>query len=70
MKVLKYVEDIILSRCKAAERYIVYCDELAKFLRKHDIEIMDYDDTSGCESLINPRDSANRILEAIREKEK
>ena len=70
MKVPKYVEDIIWARCHAAERYIVYCCKLSEFLHKHNIEIEDYDDVVGCETLCNPRDSASRVLSAIRAKEK
>ena len=70
MKVPKYVEDIIWARCHAAERYIEKCVELNKFLHKYDIEIEDYDDSVGCETLANPHDSAIRVLKAIRVKEK
>lgn len=70
MKVPKYVEDIIWARCHAAERYIDNCCKLGEFLHKHNIEIEDYDDAVGCETLANPRDSAIRVLLAISEKEK
>lgn len=70
MKVPKYVEDIIWARCRAAERYIDNCVKLNKFLQKHDIEIKSYDDATGCETLSNPYDSAMRVLESIRAKEK
>ena len=70
MKVPKYVEDIIWARCHTAERYIEKCAELNEFLHKYDIEIEDYDDATGCETLANPRDSAIRVLEAIRVKKK
>ena len=65
MKCPKYMSELCIKRAKAAEKFCAYDWEIAEFLDKHHIYVEDYDIHTGCESIVNPRASSNRIIEAI-----
>lgn len=61
------IEQALLKRAEAALEFTVADCAIVKFLDEHNIKVEEYDILMGCESLINPTDSANRIWHAIEE---
>jgi hypothetical protein len=72
MKCPEYVKNALLQRAKAAEKFIKCDTVVVEWLEKNNMVdvVEDYDILTGCESLVNPTDSAKRILEAIENYEK
>lgn len=66
MKIPKYIQVLIDQRERYAIKYVETDYQLSEWLDKHNIMVMDYDIYGGCESIVNPTDSANRIKEAIK----
>lgn len=66
MKIPKYIQVLIDQREKYAIKFVETDYRLAEWLEKGNIMVMEYDIHGGCESLVNPSDSANRIREAIK----
>ena len=69
MKCPKYIRDLCLKRAKAAEKFCSYDWEITNYLDKHHIEVEEYDIHTGCESIVNPRASSYRIIQAIEDYE-
>ena len=67
MKCPEYIKDLCLKRAKAASRFMDYDYEIAQWLKNHNIEVEDYDICTGCESIVNPYPSSDRIIKAIEE---
>lgn len=61
------IEQALLKRAEAAEDFAVADYTVAKFLDEHNIIVEEYDIHMGCESLVNPFSSIDRILDAIKE---
>ncbi len=68
MKVPKYIEIAIRRRAKAAMLLTENDVIISNWCEKNGIELKEYDICGGCESLVNPIASANRILKAIQNK--
>ena len=71
MKCPKYIHKALIQRAKAAEKYLK-CDYIVgKWLEKNGLidDVEEYDIYTGCESIINPFASSNRIYEAILSKD-
>lgn len=69
MKCPKYIKKALDKRAKAAEVFIKQDGIIYDYLEKHKIDVMDYDILTGCESLVNPHSSSQRIYAAILKKE-
>ena len=65
MKCPKYIINALKRRADCASKFIHYDCIIGEFLDKHNIEVEEYDIYGGCESYVNPDDSAARIYEAI-----
>ena len=72
MKCPEYVKNALLQRAKTAGKFIKCDTVVVEWLEKNNMVdvVEDYDILTGCEALVNPTDSAKRILEAIENYEK
>lgn len=68
MDIPKHVEKMIERRAKAAENITDLDLMLAEWLENNDIYVEECDIHGGCEMYANPRDAADRIICAIRDK--
>ena len=69
MKIPKYVEKLIVRRCRLAKELNSTDVKLAHFLERNGIEVEEYDIYGGCEMYVNPDSSSERVREAILLKE-
>lgn len=67
MKCPKYIKDLCYKRAKAASKFMDYDFEIYNWLEDHNIQVEDYDINTGCESIVNPYSSSDRIIKAIEE---
>lgn len=68
MKIPKYIEKLIEKRARLAV-LLNYTDrKLADWLEKNGVGVEGYDIYGGCEMYANPRNSAERIKQAIKDK--
>ena len=68
MKCPKYIEDLCKKRAEYACKFMKCDGEIAKWLEKHNLlsEVEDYDILTGCESIVNPDSSSERIIAVIK----
>lgn len=66
MKCPKYIEDALNKREKAAYMFNHYDWMVSNWCDKHNVPLETYDCYGGCESLVNPSHSTERVLEAIK----
>lgn len=66
MKMPKHVEDLIVKRAKAAATFNESDMELSKWLDEHGVETESCDTHGGVDSIANPWESANRVMNAIK----
>ena len=69
MKIPKYIDELLDRRAKLAELLNSVDCEVTKWIDKHGIEVEDYDYATGYEMYANPYVSADRVREAIKNKE-
>lgn len=67
MKCPTYIKDLCYRRAKAASRFIDYDYKIYEWLEDHNIQVEDFDILTGCESIVNPYASSERIIKAIEE---
>lgn len=67
MKCPKYIKDLCYKRAKAASKFIDYDYKIYEWLEEHDVQVEDFDILTGCESIVNPYASSERIIKAIEE---
>lgn len=67
MKCPKYIKDLCYRRANAAGKFIGYDYKIYEWLEEHNIEVNSYDILTGCESIVNPYSSSDRIIKAIEE---
>ncbi len=67
MQCPKYIKKALKQRADCAYKFSELDAMIADWLEKHNLydQIQDYDICGGCESYVNPYDSAERILEVI-----
>lgn len=68
MEISKSIEYALKQRCKLAIRLIDYCAIIDKFIDENNIDCDSEDYHGGVEIYVNPIDSYERILEAIKNK--
>lgn len=68
MEVPKYIENALKKRAQAAFMYLENDFIIFQWCEKNDVPVEECDILTGCESIVNPADSAMRILNAIRNK--
>lgn len=68
MKIPKHIEYKIDLRARIAKRFWELGLEIDEFCEKHDIEIDSSCDCAGVETICNPKETAEYIKEAIRNK--
>lgn len=68
MKIPKYIEALIKKRKKLASELISTDWKLSEWLEKNGVDVEEYDTRGGCEMYVNPRMSADRIIQAIENK--
>lgn len=68
MKIPKYIEKLIEKRAGLAVLLNHEDSKLTDWLEKNGVEVEEYDVYGGCEMYANPRSSADRIKQAIRNK--
>lgn len=66
MKIPAYIQNALNDRIKSAEKFISADFIVSQFIDKYDIDVSSEDYYGGCESIVNPYDSAVRILDAIK----
>ena len=69
MKCPNYIRDLCYKRAKAASRFIDYDYKIYEWLEDHNVEVEDFDILTGCESIVNPYASSDRIIKAIEDYE-
>ena len=69
MKCPKYIKDLCYKRAHAAAKFVNYDYKIYRWLEEHDIQVEDWDILTGCESIVNPFSSSERIIKAIEETE-
>ena len=67
MKCPKYIKDLCYRRAKAASKFIDYDYKIYEWLEDHNVQVEDFDILTGCESIVNPYASSDRIIKAIEE---
>lgn len=67
MKCPEYIKDLCYRRAKAASKFTDYDYKIYQWLKEHNIQVEDYDIQTGCESIVNPFPSSQRIIKAIEE---
>ena len=65
MKIPKYIEEALRKRSKASVMLSKFDYIVTKFIEEHDIDVDEYDYNGGCEAIINPYESEERIKTAI-----
>lgn len=65
MKIPKYIEAALQRRVRAAFNFLSADDVISEFIEKNNIEIDPEDYGCGVDSLLNPRESAEAIRNAI-----
>ena len=67
MKCPKYIQKALEKRANAACEFIKNDCIIVDWLKKNNLlgEVEDYDILTGCESIVNPGASSNRILRVI-----
>jgi hypothetical protein len=69
MKCPEYIRVAINKRAQYADKTMLLDNLVASWIEKHGIEVEDYDIRGGTEIYVNPYESAQRLLEAIANKE-
>ena len=69
MKCPNYIRDLCYKRAKAASRFMDYDYKIAEWLEEHNVQVEGYDIHTGCESIVNPYSSSDRIIKAIEDYE-
>lgn len=69
MKCPKYIKDLCYKRAIVAAKFTSYDYKIYQWLEEHNIQVEDYDILTGCESIVNPFLSSERIIKAIEETE-
>lgn len=69
MKCPEYIKEAIRKREKYAYLFMDYDYTVSHWCDTHGVILETYDSHGGCESLVNPSDSADRVLRAIEESE-
>lgn len=69
MKCPNYIRDLCYKRAKAASRFIDYDYKIYEWLEDHNVQVEDFDILTGCESIVNPYASSDRIIKAIEDYE-
>lgn len=69
MKIPKYVDEALRKRTNAAYKFIDYGCIVSDFIERNGIELDSTHYGLGCESLINPDNSAEAVRKAILEYE-
>lgn len=67
MKCPNYIKDLCYRRAKAASKFIDYDYKIYEWLEDHNVQVKDFDILTGCESIVNPYASSERIIKAIEE---
>ena len=65
MKIPKYIEEALRKRSKASVMLSKFDYIVTKFIEEHNIYVDEYDYNGGCEAIINPYESEERIKTAI-----
>ena len=68
MEVPKIIQNALEMRTKHAERFNHYDYIVSNWLDKNNISVESFDTHGGTESIVNPKESQKRILNAIRNK--
>lgn len=66
MKMPKYIEKSLDKRAYYAYKFNEVDYMVSEWLTAHNVPVEDYDCYGGCESIVNPTESINRIKEAIK----
>ena len=71
MKIPEYISQALQRRTRAAFKFFENDHIIAEWLEKHDLydNVENYDICGGCESLLNPAASEQRIREVILQNE-
>ena len=69
MKCPNYIRDLCYKRAKAASKFIDYDYKIYEWLEDHNVQVEDFDILTGCESIVNPYASSDRIIKAIEDYE-
>lgn len=69
MKMPKRIDQALKMRTKYAELLWGRMVTVDKFLDEHGIQVEEFDTSTGCEIYCNPRDSEERVRQAIISKE-
>lgn len=70
MKIPKYIENLIDRRAGLAVLLKHADHKLGEWLEKNGVNVEGYDIYGGCEMYVNPWNSADRIKQAIKDKQK
>ena len=70
MKRPKYIENLIDRRAGLAVLLNHADHKLGEWLEKNGVNVEEYDIYGGCEMYVNPWNSADRIKQAIKDKQK
>lgn len=65
MRIPKYIDEALRKRANAACRFMNYDCIVSDFIEKNGIQLDTMHYRLGCESLINPDNSANAVRQAI-----
>ena len=67
MKCPKYIIALCKKRAEYVDKFLKCDCEIVEWLEKHNLlsEVEDYDILTGCESIVNPDASSQRIIEVI-----
>ncbi len=68
MEIPKYIDKLIEKRAELAVLLNHADHKLSEWLKKNGVEVEEYDIYGGCEMYVNPRSSADRIRQSIRDK--
>lgn len=70
MKCPNYIKKAIIKRAKLADQFFDLDCIISEWIDKQGIEVDCADVHGGCESMVNPYDSAQRLLDAIEQDKK
>lgn len=70
MRIPKYIEEALRKRTNAAYKFMDYDCIVSDFIERNGIELDTMHYGLGCESLVNPDNSAEAVREAILAHEK
>ena len=65
MKVPKYIAEALEKRANFAYKFNHYDYIITQFIIKNRINAEEYDYCGGCESIVNPSTSSERVYQAI-----